>query len=318
MYFRIPLTLVKCPRCNVAVDIHWGDLSTNLGPPAVQCRWCGASAATDRIEWREMGRRRRTWFIFISLLYLVTAFFLGGLSVTSGIQLLKNGMVRKNWGIAEPAFWIGGGFLVVTVCLVQAYRIYRSELRHNRFEPSILRGHALLDLEISGQSKMLQLLLIFPGICWIISRFKMQPLPEWTIPALVIGIGIVIGLVIGPGISRRHWAARDADERRAAAALFEVVTQNVDVSAPLRWNYVLKNIPDHRVDWLASMAKAMGFNVGTPRIDKAHGEYFMMTLSEECTHVVDSFMARLTTLDQFAKSQQFEIADCSAELSPFK
>jgi hypothetical protein len=79
-------------------------LSSILGPPALKCHWCGASVATDRLEWREMGWFAKTWFFGVSLLYAVLAYFMGGLCTTTAVQLFETGEMRNDWGLSEATF----------------------------------------------------------------------------------------------------------------------------------------------------------------------------------------------------------------------
>ena len=41
--------LIKCPSCGCAVDVHVMNFTTLIGPPAVECHWCGKVVETDRM-----------------------------------------------------------------------------------------------------------------------------------------------------------------------------------------------------------------------------------------------------------------------------
>jgi hypothetical protein len=239
--------------------------------------------------------------------YLVIAFLLGGLAVTSGLQLLKDGTWGR-WQLSEPIFWISG-ISCAAVLLIQIYRIKRSLARHNNSDERILR-RPFLSFQVNGQLKTLLVLAPFPATCWAISRFRMQPL--LIASALFTVAAIIAGLVIWRWASKRRWAVRDADDRRAAAALFKLVTREIDPQQQLRWNYLLKNIPEEHLDPLARGAREMGFTVGRSQIDNEQAGYLLLTLSEDRVHTVDSYSERLAEIDRFAKFYQLELADCSA------
>jgi hypothetical protein len=255
-----------------------------------------------------MGWGARTWFFLLSGLYLVVAFLLGELVITGGLQLIKDG-TWGSWRFTEPAFLISGGVWCGAVFLIQIGRIKRSLARHNRATEQVLR-RSFLSFELNGQPKLLWLLAPFPAICWVVSRFRTEPL--LAVGALVAGVAMIAGLLIWQRASRRRWAIRDGDDRRAAAALFELVTRNIDPEQPLRWSYLLKNIPEDRLDALSRTAREMGFNVGRSQIDREQVGYLTLTLSEDRVHTVDSYCERLSEIDRFAKFHELELADCSA------
>jgi hypothetical protein len=161
----------KCPACNCAVDVHIMHLTSLLGPGAVECHWCGTAVQTDRMEWSEMGPEARTWFLVFSFLYMVLVFFLGGLSTHTAIDFLDTGqwVHRHEWpDIAEPKFLVCGGIWVALVFLIQLYRVRCSLQRDKEAEPKPLRG-SLWSFQVGGQAKVLLLLLLIPGACWLIA-----------------------------------------------------------------------------------------------------------------------------------------------------
>jgi hypothetical protein len=163
----VETALNKCPSCNCAVDSHIMHLTSLLGPGAVKCHWCGTTVQTDRMEWWEMGTQAKTWFFGFSLLYTVLAFFLGGLSTNTALHFLETGRWRDEWGIAEPAFLIGGSAWASLVILVQLYRIRCSVKRNQESTNEPLRG-SLLSFQVGGQVKFLLLILIVPAVCWLV------------------------------------------------------------------------------------------------------------------------------------------------------
>ncbi len=312
MDIRIPVTLAKCIRCNVAVDQHVMDFSTQLGPPEIECHWCGARVATGRMEWHADAAVGSDVVLFrhdaISRVGLLPRRLGGG---TAGVELLDTGEWPEEWVTAEPAFWVSGGFTVVFVALIQGYRIYRSRFRQDSSKRRILR-RSFSGFEVGGQVKMSQMVCLFRESAGSSRRFKLQPQPQCAIPPMVVAcVGTIVGFEIWRRISLGRWAIRETDDRRAASELFELVTGNIDATQSLRWSYVLKNIPANRIDRLMRTVRSMGFAVDLPRIDREHDEYFLLTLSEECVHTVDSYVDRLTSIDYFAKSQKLELADCS-------
>jgi hypothetical protein len=166
MLIHVKAAYVRCPSCNSAVDVHFLFLTSLLGPPAVVCHWCGTVVPTDRIEWWQMSWQGRCWFIAVSLLYAVLAIFFGGLSTTTALRFLETGEWRKDWGINEPNFWIGGGIWAGLVVLIQLYRITVSAGRKKEHEEKPLRRH-LWSFQVGGQVKFLVLLLFVPAVCWV-------------------------------------------------------------------------------------------------------------------------------------------------------
>jgi hypothetical protein len=166
MFVHVQVSYVKCPECNVAVDMHLLHISTLLGPPEVECHWCRAGVRTDRAEWWEMNWRVKCWFFAISSLYMVLIYFAGGLSTSEAIHFAQEGEWRQGWGIQEPAFWISGTVWSTLVALVQLYRIHRSLARKMSDEKKPLAG-SWWSFQTGGQLKTLLLLLAIPGMSWI-------------------------------------------------------------------------------------------------------------------------------------------------------
>jgi hypothetical protein len=163
----IEAELLKCPSCKCAVDVHVLGFTSLLGPQAVLCHWCGTAVRTDRMEWWQMALRAKIWFFFASLFYAVLAYFAGGLSTNSALHLLETGQWRKDWGIDEPSFWLGGGAWASLVVFLQFYRITRSLRRRKELEEKPLRC-SLLSFQVGGQIKLLILLLLVPAVCWVV------------------------------------------------------------------------------------------------------------------------------------------------------
>jgi hypothetical protein len=174
MLVNVKAAFAKCPSCNCAVDVHILFLSSLLGPRAVVCHWCGTVVQTDRIEWWQMSGLAKWWFFAVSFFYLVLAFLAGGLSINTALHFLETGQWRKDWGINEPTFWIGGGVWAGLVVLIQLYRIARSSKRQNEPEEKPLRG-SLLSFQVGGQIKLLVLLLLVPAVCWVVGWIGRQP-----------------------------------------------------------------------------------------------------------------------------------------------
>jgi len=170
----IEVGIVKCPSCNCAVDFHVLNYSSLLGPTAVECHWCGTIVGSDRQEWWQMHSRHKTWFFCVSFVYVILAVFSGGLGTTTGLYFLKSGgHWREEWGLEEPAFWIGGIVWGIIVILIQLYRIRCSLNRNTELEQIPLR-RSLWSFQVGGQIKLLVLLFVFPTICWVISYFGMK------------------------------------------------------------------------------------------------------------------------------------------------
>ena len=148
--------------------------TTLIGPPAVECHWCGEVVGTARIEWWEMPWQGKAWFFGLSLLYLVLACLLGGLSTNVALHLLQTGEIRGDWGVAEPTFWIGGGVWAYFVGLIQALRVASSVKRKKPKYQGPLR-RSLWSFQVGGQVKVLLLLLLIPAVCWIVSLFRHFP-----------------------------------------------------------------------------------------------------------------------------------------------
>jgi hypothetical protein len=164
MHF-IEVGFVKCRKCSVAVDAHVMNFTSLLGPRLVTCHWCGATVQTDRIEWWQMRRGAKIWFFVASLIYVILAALLGGLSSRESISLWTTGEMPRGWGLDEPVFWCGAGIWSALIVLIQVYRLKRSLARRHQSEDEPLR-RVLLTLQVGGQIKVLALLLLIPAACW--------------------------------------------------------------------------------------------------------------------------------------------------------
>lgn len=309
MLLRLLFSLVKCWRCKVAVDQHVLYLSTRLGPPSVSCRWCGARVATGRIEWQELGWLGRIWFWLVSAVYLAIAFLLGGLCVTSVTQFWRgDGTGQSEWRLAEPLFLVSGLVACGAVALLQQIRVTRSRMRTAAAEQRV-PARPPLRFEVSGQTKVLTVLALPIAICRLLNLRNTHPL--WPDAAIVAAVALAAWIMLGPRITRRRWAARESADHLAAAGLFEVVSEGLDVTGPVRWNYVLSNIPQNRLDEVQVAAVEMGFDAGMPRVDQKNDDRFLVTLSENRLHTAESYAQRLMALQNYAGIHKFMLADCS-------
>lgn len=160
--------MTKCAKCNCAVDFNVLNLCSALGPNVVECHWCGAEVSTGRGEWWQFGSPHKTWYYTVSVIYVITAIFGGGLCTTVGLHFMNNaGNWKKDWGLDEPAFWIGGLVYGTVVALIQYYRVQLSLRRSIEQEGEPLK-QSLWSLQIVGQIKFMVLMMVFPAVCWAI------------------------------------------------------------------------------------------------------------------------------------------------------
>ena len=113
-----------------------------------------------------MGWRAKSWFLGVSLFYLVLAVLFGGLGTNVGLTFWQTGDWRPDWGMEEPSFWMGGMAWGILILLIQLYRIKCSIGRNNELEKAPL-CHSLWSLQVGGQIKILILLLLLPALCWV-------------------------------------------------------------------------------------------------------------------------------------------------------
>ncbi len=166
MYVHVPTTYVRCPKCDVAVDVHFAHLSSRLGPHAVNCHWCNAVTRTDRMEWSEMDWLLKSWFFGMSLLYMVIVYFAGGLSISEALHFADKGEWKNGWGIEDRSFQISGLIWAGFVGFIQLYRILRSLQRTMNEEQEPL-DQSWWSFQVGGQLKVLLLLLLVPGLSWV-------------------------------------------------------------------------------------------------------------------------------------------------------
>lgn len=165
LYFEY--TLIQCPACKKVVDFHFMHVSTLLGPPVVECRRCAAVAPTGRIEWWQMEEATKVRFFAISFLYMVLAYFFGGLSMNTALYAMRTARWRSDWGLQEPMFWFGGIAWVVLVIVIQEYRIGRSLKRKDEPEPKAMR-QSFWTFQLNGQGKVALLMMFIPALCWVL------------------------------------------------------------------------------------------------------------------------------------------------------
>ncbi len=170
----VQFAYIKCPMCTMLLDMNIMSVKSLLGPPAVRCPKCATTVAIERMEWRQMDGRARSWFVGVSVLYGALAYLFGGMSTNEAAHLLATGRRGRDWAFDEPSFQIGGAAWVAAVLLIQVFRVCCSLLRTDGEGDQEPARRIFFTFDVLGHLKFMILMLLIPFVWWAL-HFVLKP-----------------------------------------------------------------------------------------------------------------------------------------------
>ena len=156
----------SCPSCRCPIELQMFAVSSLLGPSEINCLKCQQPVRLARMEWPEMSVKTRTWFFFVTLLYVIVVGMLTGNFIDQAFQLWNMDAKIVNLRFHSLTFQVFACVGGVAVILVQIYRIIAS-CRRSGTPYKLTIAEFILGLQWNLQFKFLWLLIIIWGVAKI-------------------------------------------------------------------------------------------------------------------------------------------------------
>jgi predicted RNA-binding Zn-ribbon protein involved in translation (DUF1610 family) len=176
---------LNCPHCGAIVAMLPYGVCSWLGAPMYRCGDCGVPYASGRVEWTDMTRKRKAWYVGVSLLYSGVIGGVGGVSIAGAVHFLRNGPWKNEIPVGTLEQGLGTLACAVLVGAIQIERVFRSlersrEREYRRTELGSDPGQETADVEVPCQPAFwfglpgLAILLIFAPatLGWLVALLR--------------------------------------------------------------------------------------------------------------------------------------------------
>jgi hypothetical protein len=181
---RFEIAELHCPQCQAVVASLPMGICSWLGQPTYRCATCGSAYDSGRAEWTDMSRKSKTWYVGVSLLYVVVIAWLGGLSIAGAIHFVRHEPWKRFMPLGTMEHSLATAACMTLIAVVQIGRVFQSRRRTYEREQRAIEsanhsGQENAEVELPRQPDLLfglrglgLLLTLGPLILgWLISLF---------------------------------------------------------------------------------------------------------------------------------------------------
>ena len=97
-----------------------------------------------------------------------------------------------------------------------------------------------------------------------------------------------------------------------AERFFASVARDFDITAPLRWSFLLDGLSEEQVEPLMGQVSGLGFTEVEPLADEEQAGRYTLWFAEVRVHTAASFAARVAAVERLAAREGLVMSDFSA------
>jgi hypothetical protein len=138
MHFEI--VELRCPQCQAVVASLPLGICSWLGQSTYRCASCGSAYGSGCAEWADMSRKSKTWYVGVSLLYVVAIGGMAGFSIAGGIHFVRHGPWMHEMPLGTMELPLATAACMTLIAAVQIGRVFQSRRRTYEREYSAIES----------------------------------------------------------------------------------------------------------------------------------------------------------------------------------
>jgi hypothetical protein len=95
--FCVAFSILRCPRCQRAIEAHLFFMNSGLGPSLLECPRCRHVFDGGRKEWAILGWPDRIAYVLFTIVYMGITGMLGVVGVILWTMVIADREMRKGW-----------------------------------------------------------------------------------------------------------------------------------------------------------------------------------------------------------------------------